>query len=897
MYRWRSKDRRKGLGSIINATFSTVLRIGEGLVVEDNELAGDMLRMVLKIYKSIIWLELAPELQEMSSLVPWGQLLLRIITKPAPAEAMSDDLDAREAHVWWKAKKWAYFCLDRLFQRYGDPRQLGDDAANDYAEFARVFSTSFAPEILRCYLSQVQNWAADPNVHWLSPRALYFIGSFLTSCVKPKATWSMLKNNVNSLVEHFVFPQICHSPEDLELWESDPQEYISKRIDMYDDYTCPDVAAITFLVACCSRKKSTCFIDTLEFINRELSHYLSAPPAEKNPIRKEGALRMIGNLSHLAMKNKSPIKPMMEQFFASHVFPEFESPHGYLRARACEMMNRFADIEFEDQQNLAVAYRGVMHCLTEPELPVRVEAALALQPLIRQDFIHNAMVESIPSIMKVLLQLANEVEVDSLSNVMEEFVEAFANELTPYAVELAEQLRDTFMRIMQDTAENQNLSPDDNFEWDNMDDKSLAALGVLNTVGTLILSLENTPEALFKLEETVLPIINLVLQNEIVDLYAEVFEIIDSCTFSAKVISPVMWGVFDTLHTTFKNSGMDYIEELLPSLENYISFGAVALAGNPTHSAMIFDIIEVVFSNDRLGVQDRKSVTKLAQLFLLNLKGHADQYLHPIMTIIMSHLSDPNEPKIGSYRILLIETLVNAIYYNPTAALQFLEASGGTTTFFNIWLSSLSQFVRVYDKKLVILTTIALLSLSPDQIPESVRPGWSQLSSAMLSVFSTYPEAIARREAAQKKLSSEDSDYWRNDLGGNDEDDTWDENELEDGDDLDEEEVKDEGTQYLNFLGEEAARLSKQVSSDGGDLEVDYDDEDMAEDVLFISPLEPIDPYIMAKVFFQSLHETGQPLYEQLTSGWSPAEQQQFQSVMNIASTNESLLAAKAAGQ
>jgi importin-7 len=39
---------------------------------------------------------------------------------------------------------------------------------------------------------------------------------------------------------------------------------------------------------------------------------------------------------------------MMESFLVSHVFPEFRSPHGYLRARACEVLNRFSEIEFED---------------------------------------------------------------------------------------------------------------------------------------------------------------------------------------------------------------------------------------------------------------------------------------------------------------------------------------------------------------------------------------------------------------------------------------------------------------------------------------------------------------------------------------------------------------------
>lgn len=32
---------------------------------------------------------------------------------------------------------------------------------------------------------------------------------------------------------------------------------------------------------------------------------------------------------------------MMEAFFQAHVLPEFKSPHGFLRYRACQVVERF----------------------------------------------------------------------------------------------------------------------------------------------------------------------------------------------------------------------------------------------------------------------------------------------------------------------------------------------------------------------------------------------------------------------------------------------------------------------------------------------------------------------------------------------------------------------------
>ncbi len=39
-----------------------------------------------------------------------------------------------------------------------------------------------------------------------------------------------------------------------------------------------------------------------------------------------------------------------------------------------------------------------------------------------------------------LLDLTNQIDADTLSSVMEEFVEVFSEELTPYAIQLTEQL-------------------------------------------------------------------------------------------------------------------------------------------------------------------------------------------------------------------------------------------------------------------------------------------------------------------------------------------------------------------------------------------------------------------------------------------------------------------------
>lgn len=317
-------------------------------------------------------------------------------------------------------------------------------------------------------------------------------------------------------MSHFIFPLLCLTDDDVEMFESEPSEYLHRKLNVYEEVTVPGVAATNLLVGLTKTRKKQTF-SILSFVNGVVSKYEATPDEQKQPREKEGALRMIGTLASVILGKKSPIADQVEYFFVRHVFPEFRSPHGYLRARACDTLEKFQDLDFKDANNLMTIYRNILDALADPELPVRVEAALALQPLIRHSVIRTSMRTNIPQIMQQLLKLANEVDVDALANVMEDFVEIFSTELTPFAVALCEQLRDTYMRIISDLLEKRTTKDDDDDDiyGDLLDDKSITALGVLQTIGTLILTLESTPDVLLRLENILMPVISITLENKL----------------------------------------------------------------------------------------------------------------------------------------------------------------------------------------------------------------------------------------------------------------------------------------------------------------------------------------------------------------------------------------------
>ena len=736
-YRFKAGENREAFGLIVQAAFPHILSIGNKLVDESSLEAAELLRIIIKSYKHAIYFELPAYLMGEEQMVGWCTLFIRTVSKVPPPESMPEDLEEREQNHWWKSKKWAYANLNRLFIRYGNPSTLSKNHAQDYTEFAKSFINNFAPEILKSYLTEIEKWVAKTG--WLSKPALSFTLSFLDECVKPKSMWAHLKPNMENLIAHVLFPILCHSNDDLELFETDPQEYVHRKLNCYEEVTAPDVTATSFLNSLTkSRRKQTFVI--LNFVNNIVTRYEMAPEAEKNAREKEGALRMISTLSEVLLAKKSPVAHQVESFFVRHVFPEFRSPHGFLRARACDCLQKFERLDFQEESNLVLVYRNVLESLTDSELPVRIEAALALQVLIRHDLIRREMQHSIPQIMQQLLKLANEVDVDSLANVMEDFVEVFSTELTPFAVALSEQLRDTYLRIVRELLERQSGKEDDEGYGDFMDDKSITALGVLQTIGTLILTLESTPDVLLHLETILMPVVQITLENKLFDLFNEVFEIIESCTFAAKVISPSMWEAFVLMHKTFKRGAELYLEDMLPAFENFITFGAVALVQNATYVEALVSMVRDIFEDPKVGGMDRICGCKLAECLLLNLRGHVDQYIPTFVELSMNAFKN-QEHKVKSYRIHLLEMVVNTIYYNPLLALRVLEGKGWTNTFMSQWFQNLDSFSRVHDKKLSILAISGLLTLRAEDIPTSVQTGWPRLLTGVLQLFNTLPAA------------------------------------------------------------------------------------------------------------------------------------------------------------
>jgi len=648
---------------------------------------------------------------------------------------------------------------------------------------------------------------------------------------------------------------MCFNNEEKELWEEDPVEYVRKRFDPMDDFKSPITSAAAFLVTLVKDRRSRTFMPILEFINNTIE--INKQPQDMNSaFQKDGALAMIGILSDLTLRKNSPVKDQMSNFLLN-LFDDFNSQYPFLRVRICELITKFEDLELTDDQ-AKLALQGVMNCMQNDELPVKIAASLALCSLLQYESIQTEIGPYIGVIMQELLKLLNEIDMDTLTPLMNRMVELFADQLAPYATQLCEQLKDTLLRMITE-ANSENANGDD------ASNKIIASMGILKTVSTVILAMESSPDILSQLEVTIYPVIHYILEKEIMDLYDDIFEIIDGFTYCKKSVSDVIWNAFVLIYNTFMNDAVDYIREMFPCLDNYISFGSEVFKANKDYQNKMFEIIKTVMKSE--DPSERIYGCQLMESMMLNCREVIDEFIPEFITLVHENIEDKDELPSG-FLVTCYEVIINAIYYNPLLTLSFLEHINYTSTFFTKWFASLDKFKRVHDKKLCIVALLTLLEIPFENIPKTLQDGWNQIMFALINLFQTYPKAVEERKKLEEDEENYEEAYEKLLNGDDDEEDV----EVEG----DENVIDGDGEDYLQLLAAAAANEFEPFDS--------Y--EELEEELYFQTPLDDIDIYIKFQDIIQFISQNQLQSYGLLTQSLNPEQQNFLNQVMEIANNN-----------
>lgn len=813
-FRWKENDSRQELEHMIVQFFPPLLEFASSTLLDngrnmEDAKVGEMVKLVLKIYKFVTYHDLPFTLQRPESFVSWANFHIAIIQQELPTRILASlDPSSRKTYSWVKCKKWAYANMSRLFQRYASTSLSRKFA---YDEFKELYLKDFLPQLLQLFFQQVEQWSNRSL--WLSDEALHHILGYIEQTVIQKATWPLVKPHYAIILEHVIYPILHPTVEILETFESDPQEYIHRNLELWDDDYSPDYAALSLLTTSVTKRGKYTLLPTVNFVTEKLKAIISCSDDPDKVVEAEASLRIISNILDRLLQKNSPYANDVEELLSTLVFPFFQSPHQFLKARVCEICSKLGDYQFKDVANLQVVYNGILSCFMEESdcLPVELLAALALQAFIHVPEFQEPISTNVVAMTQKLLRISNEIESDAISGVLQEFVECFAEQLQPFGIELMNDLVQQFLKLALDLQDSSNFdinALNDKSDLPDDTEKQMAALGILSTAISILLSFENSREIVKSLEQSFYPAAEFILKNDMEDFYGEVCEFLENSTFLLRDISPISWKTLELIgECNRKDDSMVsfYLDDFMVAFNNYLVYGQEELGKNQFYSNILFEIYSKAANSDDNGFDEMVTIFELSQKLVLSLgsktpSSYIDRFLGDALRSINDEGQNLKE-HIG-FTVASFNVIIACMTCYPLNTIQYLSSSNALGSFFTFWFEFLiPHYKRVYDIK---LSTMALLSLVngltiQDFDNLALSNVISQASSYIVRLLTVFPQALKTLEDKRKEYSS-DALTGTTNAG-------WEDfNNFDEGDDSD----ADNDNEYLEFLNQDLKFVDSQ---------------------------------------------------------------------------------------
>nr|AAI55061.1 Ipo7 protein [Danio rerio] len=447
-------------------------------------------------------------------------------------------------------------------------------------------------------------------------------------------------------------------------------------------------------------------------------------------------------------------------------------------------------------------------------------------------------------------------ENDDLTNVIQKMICEYSEEVTPIAVEMTQHLAMTFNQVIQ-------TGPDE----EGGDDKAVTAMGILNTIDTLLSVVEDHKEITQQLEGICLQVIGTVLQQHVLEFYEEILSLAHSLT--CQQVSPQMWQLLPLIYDVFQQDGFDYFTDMMPLLHNYITVDTDTLLSDTKYLEIIYNMCKKILTGDP-GEDPECHAAKLLEVIILQCKGRGiDQVVPLFVTTALERLT--REVKTSELRTMCLQVAIAAIYYSPPLLLNTLEnlrfpnnTEPITNHFISQWLKDIDCFLGLHDRKMCVLGLCALMDL--EQRPQAVNQVAGQLLPAAILLFNGLKRAYACRA---KHENDEDDD---------EEDGEEEEENAELG--SDEDDIDDEGQEYLEML-------AKQAGEDGDDE--DWEEDDAEETALegYTTLVDDednlVDEYQIFKAIMQNVQARDPAWYQAITHCLDEEQRKQLQDIATLA--------------
>eukprot|EP00347_Sterkiella_histriomuscorum_P021385 403334157 len=779
---------------------------------------------------------------------PWIQFFLGIMETQlgdqfeTPTESCQG-IEELDRTLCWKLKGIVAQNLHKLFQKYtailiecrfGTANQVSD-TQQQLRNFAQYFEVSHTQQVLQTLLKVI----LDKRTKFVGTKTFCSALKSVQVAIKQKKTRDLIQEHISTILYDISLPQMLINENEYNLFNENAIEYVRMQVDQSNAFNAKHII-IGLVKTICGIKQNR-----KQKISPHLQNYLQVlaqnleTPNDDFRI-KEAVLHSLGNLADLISKDRElmvSVEPLLQTF----VYSELQSPNPYMKARACWLYGQFGKLPF-NEDHLRHVLNDVFQCLSNEHLPVRVEAALALNFMLSHQIAIDFLRPGLETLLKTYLKIMDDIDFDELIKALQEIVDVYEDEIAPYALQLCQKLGDAYLRLIS----NKGTGDDEDQET------TLSADGLMTAIRRVLESISG------KEYKQLYPQLEEILEQPLFATLSPVGEMstsegltcISELLYNQDQVSMRMWKFYVHIIDLVVNNKAVLDENIAAAavpLMNYISKdpNQFLQANFDGHSAldMMFGFIGRVFEVANLKEDEIEAMCAVTLLIALleNVSG-IESSLHNIIEYLIRQLGDAKTP---DYKCMISQGVCMALMYNTQMALVSLEQMGCTENWVNLIFSQLDGLKQDFEIKRFIIGLSSLIQRDMSELPPSIQNQLPGIIKAL--VFLCQKSIVIREKALQKEKAEECEDEQENDAIIEDED-----NECE-------------------------------LMSDEEDDE-DYDCNEEMERDLYDSKLDEVDEVIYFRDVFVGLEQSNPNMYNYyLQQCLDTNEQQNFQQAIDKA--------------
>lgn len=524
-----------------------------------------------------------------------------------------------------KTKKWLSQILSKFLKRYGSPKRIPIDEPWS-KKVAANFRDNHAEKATEVMLEVL---FTASHGYQLSRRVAHIALDFIEEAIETASLWAVVYPHVSNLLTRVVFPYLCFTDADEEVWLSDPSEYVRKQYDFTEDLSSPRMAASNLLSKMADLRSKKTVFPFLEYLHDTvLNPYLAATP--HSTARAAYARQKVGAFAALAaVKTKLISKPELSSTFLmivrKHVQPDLHSEFGFLRAEAAWFIGQIASREWKEfiSELGDQCLRSCVALLSDSELPVQAAAGGALRYLMDHDG-PVALIRSVaPQLMQRLLNLMYNMSdsYQSLIPSLEKLIIRYPDEIMPLCLPVLQRLMASFRHSAQNI-----LSEGDEED----DDLAFTAAQVLHLISTILSSVGewSTPslaekkELLLSIEKEVQPLLVPMFEENHQVFVEELLDVLGTLIVQLGEhndgLTPFLRSMIGKMARAFHEWAGDYVEQMMDAIEGYLLFDMPAIAQMDNGINMFVQIILTLWS-PKFDAGDAVFGSMIAEYLLLKL--------------------------------------------------------------------------------------------------------------------------------------------------------------------------------------------------------------------------------------------------------------------------------------